>query len=136
MAELDIEKELKRFNWGAFWWSWIWGLSNSVKHWTVFTILGIWCLSIILPILNIIIGNHPIITLLILLLELTRLGLKVYLGIIGNRLAYSAKTYDSIQSFRDVQRTWAVLTLAVFLIGGCAIVAAMTLPVLVNSLNT
>lgn len=69
-------------------------------------------------------------------LELTRLGLKVYLGIIGNRLAYSAKTYDSIQSFRDVQRTWAVLTLAVFLIGWCAIVAAMTLPVLVNSLNT
>ena len=129
MEEEVLDKELNKFNWGAFWWSWVWGLFNSVRHWTIYVLLALFCLDILLNVINIRIGSRAIL-LLCMFMGLFRLGLKVYIGIIGNKLAYSAKNYETIETFNKVQRIWAIVTLCIFIFCWCAIVAAMVLPAL------
>ena len=79
----------KRFNWGAFFLSWIWGL-----------------------------GNRSYITLLIFPVSLlglipfagffVTLGLCIWFGIKGNTWAWQNKQWKSIEHFHEVQKKWAI----------------------------
>ena len=74
-----LPAELQGFNWGALLGSWIWGLGNNV--W-----LGL-------------LGLIPCVGFFV----------RFYLGSKGNEMAWKSKRWDSVQSFRQVQTTWAVV---------------------------
>ncbi len=72
-----VPDEIKGWSWGAFGWTWIWGLGNS-------TYLA---LIAIVPGLGFI--------------------MQIVLGIKGNEWAWKNKKWDSVEHFKKVQRTWA-----------------------------
>ena len=79
----------KRFNWGAFLLSWIWGLGNHT--YITFLIFATALVSWI-----------PIIGWLI------SLGVCIWFGKKGNTWAWQNKHFDSIEAFHNYQKKWAV----------------------------
>lgn len=77
--------ELSKWNWGAFWFNWLWGVFNGV-YWPLIAIL----LSAI-PYIGPFIG----------------IGVSIYLGVEGTRLAWNAKSWPSWESFQKTQSNWA-----------------------------
>ncbi len=78
VQEKPFPAELKKWNWGAFLLSWIWGL-----------------------------GNRTYIALLALL-PLANIVMPFVLGAKGNELAWRNKHWDSIEHFKRVQRLWSI----------------------------
>jgi len=74
-----LEEELGKWNWGAFFLTFVWGISNRV--W--------WSLLILTPI--------PFI----------QLVLPFILGAKGNRAAWNTCKYSSFDQFKNVQKKWA-----------------------------
>jgi hypothetical protein len=72
-----VPPEIKRWNWGAFLLSWIWGPANRVSYF-------IW---MIIPLVNIYIW--------------------IMLGLKGNEMAWQEDTWVSAEHFHQVQRRWA-----------------------------
>jgi hypothetical protein len=68
---------VKKWNWGAFWMNWIWGLGNS----TYIALLGI------IPIVNIVMA--------------------FVLGAKGNSMAWKNKKWESEEQFTRVQGLWS-----------------------------
>lgn len=90
------EAQLSKFNWGAFLFTWIWGICNGVY----------WPLAII-PI-----NFIPYVG------QIIALGLCVYLGISGNKLAWEGdKQWPSFEIFIATQRKWGKVGL--WMIGIC-----------------
>ena len=88
MVPSDIRGD---FNWGAFLLNWIWTVGN--------TSCGFALLSFVLsyiPFINI--------------------GWAIYLGRKGNVLAWKSKRWDSPGHFRNTQRTWARVGIALWLV--------------------
>lgn len=73
-----IPDEIRGWNWGAFWLSWIWGIFNKSYI----------SLLVFLPILNIIIP--------------------FYLGANGNEIAWRNRSWSSIDEFKAEQRKWSI----------------------------
>lgn len=86
-SSASIPIEIKGWNWGAFFLSWIWGVSHSV--W-----ISLLCF---VPIVNIV--------------------MIFVLGANGNEWAWQKKKWDSIEHFKRTQTTWALWGLGVFLAG-------------------
>lgn len=107
-----------RFNWGAFTFTWIWGLFNR----TYITLL-IFAVMIVSWI--------PIIGWLI------SLGVCIWFGIKGNEWAWQNKQFTSIQAFHEYQKKWgiaaAILYGALIPLAVIGIIAAMTLPALMTN---
>jgi len=80
----DEIEGIHKWNWGAFFLGWIWGISNGV--WISFVTM--------IPIVGFI--------------------FRFYLGIDGNRLAWKNKKWDSVESFHNSQRNWAIAGVVVF----------------------
>ena len=81
-----------KFNWGAFFFSWIWGI--YYKKWIMLLIIP----AYMIPFLGMILG----------------FGLQIWFGINGNKWAWQSTRYKSIQEFHDIQKKWA--TVGVWLI--------------------
>ncbi|MFC2045709.1 ribonuclease G [Chloroflexota bacterium] len=81
-----LPPELKAWNWGAFFLSWIWGIGNST--WIAF-------LSFI-PVFNFIWA--------------------FFLGAKGNKWAWQNKKWESVEHFQRVQKKWAFWGLIIFII--------------------
>jgi hypothetical protein len=93
-----VPLELKGgWNWGAFWYSWIWGLN----HKTPITLAAL---------LFSLAGR------LVPFLGLVNLGLAVWFGVRGNEWAWQNRRFDSIDHFRAVQRAWAMWVLGSFIL--------------------
>ncbi len=105
-----------RFNWGAFFLSWIWGLGNNS-----FITFLIWtsCLIIFIPLIGI----------------FAPLGFAIWFGIKGNEWAWQNKHFESIEKFHDYQRKWATAGVIVSVIFP-VLIGALTLPVLLSSTST
>ena len=73
----EINEAILGWNWGAFWLTWIWGIGNRSY---------IALLSFI-PVLNLI--------------------MPFYLGLNGNKLAWSNKYWYSVEDFKHTQKKWA-----------------------------
>lgn len=93
----ELEKELSRWNWGAFLLTWIWGLFHKV-WWSLLVLIPIWPVSLLIAVL---------------------------LGARGNRLAWRNKKYLSLDEFRKSQKRWAYSGLLVFIIIALAIVLSI-----------
>lgn len=91
----DFPDELKGWNWGAFFFGWIWGIVSGV--WI--SLLGL------IPALNFV--------------------MSIVLGIKGNELAWKAKKYASIEDFKILQRKWAIWGFVLFFVTIVAIVATV-----------
>jgi len=87
----------KKFNWGAFTLTWIWGLGNSTYITLLIfaTFLFAW-----IPIVNLIVS----------------LGLCIWFGIKGNTWAWQNKHFVSIASFHKYQKKWAIASIIYWII--------------------
>ena len=81
-----VPAEIQKWNWGAFWMNWIWGLGNK-------TYIALLCL-----------------------IPLVGFVMIVVLGAKGSKWAWQKKRWDSVDHFQKIQKKWAWWGLAVFLI--------------------
>lgn len=86
----DLPPELKRWNWGAFCLSFIWGIANKVYL----------SLLILVPGLG----------------QLFALPIMIVLGIKGNVWAWRKRHFADAQEFKTVQKTWAKWGIILFII--------------------
>lgn len=84
-----VPDEIKGWNWGAFFFNWLWGVCNGV-YW---------------PLVLIIVNFIPYVGALI------SLGGCIALGINGNEWAWKAKPWSSVAEFKRVQHKWAIAIL-------------------------
>lgn len=96
-ANGEFPEELRKWNWGAFLLSWIWGISNN----TFIAFL------VLVPIFNIYI--------------LIMLGMK------GNEWAWKNRKFQSIEHFKKVQKAWTLWGVILFAISVIGMVALFTL---------
>lgn len=80
------ESELGKWNWGAFFFSWIWGLGNGI-YWPLVLII-----CIFIPYIG----------------WIGYLIICITLGIKGTKWAWEAKDWDSWNSFKDNQHKWVI----------------------------
>lgn len=74
----DVPKEFKKWNWGAFWLTWIWGISNGIYI----------ALLALIPILNFI--------------------MPFYLGKKGGELVWNKNSWMGIEEVKLIQKKWAI----------------------------
>lgn len=94
----EIPAELDRWNWGAFFLNWIWGIGNST--WIA----------------------------LLALIPLVNLVMMIVLGFRGSRWAWRNRAWRSADQFRRSQRAWGIAGFVVWLVvlgGGGALVFSM-----------
>ena len=101
----------KKFNWGAFFFNFIWGIFNN----TFITL-------IVIPVAFIpIIGG------------ILCFGLQIWFGIMGNKWAWQNKQWKSVEHFHQVQKRWAIATAVLFTFTIlCALLAVLT-PFLISA---
>jgi hypothetical protein len=80
-----VPAEIKKWNWGAFFLNWIWGLGNN-------TYIALLCF---IPLVNIV--------------------MIFVLGAKGNEWAWQNKRWDSIEHFQSVQKKWTYWGVGLFL---------------------
>ena len=84
-----VPQEIKKWNWGAFCFNWLWGVFNGV-YW-----------PLVLIVVNFIPYIGPVIS----------LGICIALGINGSEWAWKGKSWSSVEEFKRVQHKWAVAVL-------------------------
>lgn len=98
-----VSSEPGGWNWGAFFLNWIWGISN-----------GVWiALLMFIPFANFI--------------------MPFVLGAKGNKWAWKAKQWNSIEEFKAAQRRWAIAGLIVSALG--LLVAGLSIYFTVQATN-
>lgn len=85
----ELPDHLRRWNWGAFYFSWLWAVCNGIY----------WPLVILIPYVGWFTG--PIIA--------------IILGINGNEWAWEKKHWRNVEHFTRNQHSWAMAALWVFL---------------------
>ncbi len=101
----NIPPELDRWNWGAFFLNWIWGIGNS----TLIALLAL------IPGVNLIV--------------------MIALGMRGSRWAWRNRYWRDAEHFRRTQRKWAIAGLAIWVIviGGVVGLFASIVPMMKGS---
>jgi len=98
----DVPAEIQRWNWGAFFFGWLWGICNGYYL----------ALLTFLPFVGLI--------------------MKILLGLNGSKWAWQNKKWESVEKFKQVQHNWAVAAGIVFFgmmgIAVLGIVAAILIP--------
>ncbi len=82
-----VPSQIKKWNWGAFFLNWIWGIGNN----TYIALLGL------IPVVGFV--------------------MMVVLGLRGSEWAWQNKRWESIEHFQRVQRKWAQWGLGLFVAG-------------------
>ena len=103
-SSVQTERELGRWNWGAFFFGWIWGVFNKVYISLVQLIVFILSFVVILLGLGII---AP-------LFSLVNLGISIWLGVKGSQMAWDNGAYRNLEHFRSSRHNWNVAAAIVF----------------------
>ena len=85
----ELPKEYKRFNWGAFLLTWIWGIGN--KTYIAFVIFAVSLLNLI-PFVG----------------WIAPLAFCIWLGCKGNELSWKNNYWNNLEQFNNTQRKWAM----------------------------
>ena len=95
----QLPYELQQFNWGAFGFTWMWGIYNK-------SYITFWYMASMLLMFVPFIGYFA------------PLGFAIWFGIKGNEWAWNNKEWESIEQFNSIQRNWAkaVAILAIWII--------------------
>jgi hypothetical protein len=95
-----VPPEIKGWNWGAFLLNWIWSIGNQ-------TWIG-----------------------LLALLPYVGFIMAIILGVKGSEWAWQNRRWESVEQFKQVQRTWAIVGLVIVIAAfALAIFAAILFPV-------
>ncbi len=89
--KVSLPDEIKKFNWGAFFLTWIWGIGNK-SYLTFFMFLAY--------------GAASIFNSLGVFLPFC-LGFSIYCGVMGNEWAWKNKTWEDTTQFNTMQKRWA-----------------------------
>lgn len=92
----DARPRLRKFNWGAFFLTWIWAIGNKTFN----------KLTLLLLILCVIPYIGP----------LCAVGLMFYSGLTGNDRAWKSKNWRDPEHFNEVQRRWAFVGVTQFVV--------------------
>ena len=134
--DIILEQDVigKRFNWGAFFLTWIWGLGNKV--WITLLIIPVWFLfaifSTLIEATGLLVGFAH--SMMMVVLNLALLAIQILFGVNGNRWAWKKKKYKSVEHFHKIQRIWAVVA-TILVIINIALVCMMTFPALMSNTN-
>ncbi|MDE6139154.1 MAG: DUF2628 domain-containing protein [Candidatus Gastranaerophilales bacterium] len=93
-----LQKELKKFNWGAFGFGWIWAVCNGAwnDYFPAFLIMIAAALISKVPVVGPLFG-------------ILCPGIAIYVGTKANEWAYNGtKQWKSLESFVDIQKKWAI----------------------------
>jgi len=85
--------EINKFNWGALYFGWIWGIFNGAFIKTLIPWVIILVASLI-PVVN-------------FFVPFAAIGVMVYFGLKGNEWAWAGKGWKNPVHFNDVQKKWA-----------------------------
>lgn len=117
----DFPQELKGFNFGAFFLSWIWGLAHKV--WIALLPLVFQTVAILGSLFGVYliysgvqrgklsVGQGAFVAVLSTVASLLSLGgfaFSIYLGLKGNRLAWQKGGYASIDEFKKREKKWTI----------------------------
>ncbi|HJC92773.1 MAG TPA: FHA domain-containing protein [Candidatus Phocaeicola excrementigallinarum] len=97
-SQAEIDAAIRRWNWGAFFCSWIWAAFHKT-YWPLFILI---------------VGLIPYIG------QVCSLALSVYLGISGSKIAWECGKYADFESYKNAQRNWTIIGLILFILGGLA----------------
>jgi hypothetical protein len=108
-AETNIERELNPWNWGAFFFGWLWGVFNGI-YWPLLVLIYYvgWGAALIVD------RNEP-------LLLLSFIGwpawlvVKIVLGIKGSAWAWKGRYWKDFDHFKKVQKLWTMCALYTFI---------------------
>lgn len=101
-----LPDELKHWNWGAFFWSWIWGIANNT---------WIALLSLLGPL---------------------SLVMMIVLGVKGNEWAWQNRKFADLATFKKTQSAWAKWGIIVFILYIVMVVGVMILVISSASTST
>lgn len=104
-------KYLRRWNWGAFGFGWLWGLCNGI-YWPLIVFLII--ISIL--IVGVVILDDIAGVILLSVVILYKLIVGIILGIKGNKWAWEKRTWKSIAYFLKVQRRWQMIFVIIVIV--------------------
>lgn len=116
-SEYEIDAALKRWNWGAFLLGWIWAAFHRCYWPMILLVLSL--LNIFISVASVAAGSVGN-----LLISLAGLGINIYLGINGSRIAWEAGCFNDLQHFRTKERAWRN---AAFIVVGVSILLFLLL---------
>lgn len=94
----QAERELEKWNWGAFYFGWIWGVFNKVYISLVQLVASVLSLAVTAMGMGII---SPI-------FGFVNLGISIWLGVKGSRMAWDNGAYRNLEHFRTSNHNWNV----------------------------
>ena len=138
LDEDDIPAEVRKLNWGAFLWPFIWGLFN-VKLTKVLAIIVI-NLIIVAPVffmafsgMNGDPSNTPLTMLSVALLILSpiiNLVIMIVFLVKGNRWSWQDKNWESVEHFVVVQKKW---TMGMFIFSLISMILSAVVPIIIGA---
>ena len=99
----ELPREICHFNWGAFGFTWLWGLFNN----TYIALLDL--LLIFVPIVGLFLS----------------FGFRIFLGVKGNNFAWLNNKWESTEHFNKIQKRWAIALIILLLVSS---IFALLLP--------
>ncbi|MBL8048362.1 MAG: hypothetical protein JNJ45_06735 [Chthonomonas sp.] len=115
-----LPEQYKKFNWGAFVFTWIWGLNHKKPILLVLILLGL-------------IGRGN--TALGAVIGVAQLGISIYLGIVGNQWAWDSGRFSTPDEMQKCQTIWGWWALGFFLLCAVGVFLAVLLPLMARGLN-
>lgn len=103
-SSVQTERELGKWNWGAFYFGWIWGVFNKVYVSLVQLVVGILSFALTVMGFGII---API-------FGLINIGISIWLGVKGSQIAWDNGAYRNLEHFRSLRHNWNVAAAIVF----------------------
>jgi len=102
-----IPNDIRRWNWGAFFLSWIWGLGNR-------TFIA---MIILIPMAaSAVLRDSPY----VLIANAIELAIMIVLGAKGSVWAWRNRGWNNVERFRRSQSRWALAGVIVFVLSACA----------------
>lgn len=129
----ELPPELRKFNWGAFLLTWIWGIGHRVWISLVIPLIFIlfWVSGEIIIRVGLYFGDPNVVVpggIWIFILPL--IFLIFYLGIKGNELAWGKNKSDNIEKFMSKEKKWAIAGLIFVIVSIILIPILLVLSVL------
>lgn len=100
------QHELEQWNWGAFYFGWLWGVCHKV--WPALLQLAV---CFIPSLLNVMGMAHPLVAVVCLIINL---GVAVWLGLKGTQMAWDNGAWSSMEEMRRCRSKWNVAALICF----------------------
>lgn len=111
--------DLKKFNWGAFFLTWIWGLNHKYPLALIALALGIIGMAV----------RDPSMAAISILLSIAQLGFAIWLGIKGNSIAWNSGRFATVDEMHKCQVIWVKWGIGVAIVGCLFCVGAVVVAI-------